>query len=107
LRYAPIIFVGTLESYDGGTFHFRVEERFRGIRTRTVDVLNTVYEGASGYAGTGEHYLVFADRFKLPERRSVLARTHSHEAVTCRTRLEWTKQLSVLRSWDSSGSART
>jgi hypothetical protein len=67
LRYAPIIFIGTLVSETAGEYHFRVQEGFKGVKGSTITVLNTVYEGSSGFAGTGKRYLVFADTFKFED----------------------------------------
>lgn len=37
-KSAPIVFLGTIESISGGTFHFRVEEGFAGVKGSTIDI---------------------------------------------------------------------
>jgi hypothetical protein len=50
LTKAAPVFLGTLESMSDGVFHFRVEERFAGVRGGTADIIDIApVEGSTGY----------------------------------------------------------
>ena len=69
METAPVIFLGTLASETkDGYYHFTVEERFKGVDRREIDVfgLPTV-EGSTGFSGVGKKYLVFARTTKLDD----------------------------------------
>lgn len=67
--YRGIVFVGTVVEADDPVYRMRVDEPFRGVKgQRTLDVLNVVYEGYSGFEGAGKQYLVFADPFQMDGR---------------------------------------
>jgi len=66
-----VIFVGTLVS-DDETFHFQVEEAFKGVKRSTIDVFpRPVVEGGTGFNGSGKRYLVFGQRMTMPDRSVV------------------------------------
>jgi hypothetical protein len=67
-RAAPIIFLGTIESNSDGTFHFRIEERFAGVKGSTIDVIaGEAIEGTTGYDENVKRYLVFAQTVRFDD----------------------------------------
>ncbi|MBI3400743.1 MAG: hypothetical protein HY048_04925 [Acidobacteria bacterium] len=67
-KAAPIIFLGTIESISNGTFHFRVEEGFAGVKGSTIDIVEVPpIEGSTGYAESVKRYLVFAQTVRFDD----------------------------------------
>ena len=67
-KAAPVIFLGTIESVSDGTFHFRVEERFAGVKGNTIDIIDIgPVEGSTGYAESVKRYLVFAQTVRYQD----------------------------------------
>ena len=46
-------------------YHFRVDEKFRGVKRDYIDVETLVVEGSTGFSGLNKQYLVFANTQKL------------------------------------------
>ena len=68
-KAAPIIFLGTIESMSDGTFHFRVEENFAGVKGSTIDIVDIgPVEGSTGYDGESNRYLVFAQTVEFEDK---------------------------------------
>lgn len=59
-----IEFVGTLVSIKDEVYRFRVDERFRGVSGKFIDVMAILTEdGPAGFSGVGRQYLVNARAF--------------------------------------------
>ncbi|HTM27279.1 MAG TPA: carboxypeptidase-like regulatory domain-containing protein [Vicinamibacterales bacterium] len=69
-KAAPVIFLGSIESINDGTFHFRVEERFAGVKGSTIDIIDIApVEGSTGYDESVKRYLVFAQTVRFDDGR--------------------------------------
>jgi len=67
-KSAPIIFLGSIESVNDSTFHFRVEERFAGVKGSTIDIVGIdPVEGSTGYDESVKRYLVFAQTVRFED----------------------------------------
>ena len=67
-KAAPVVFLGTIESTSDGAFHFRVEERFAGVKGSTIDIIDIApVEGSTGYDESVKRYLVFAQTVRFDD----------------------------------------